>query len=127
MPFSAREAWFLDTTQQEFLSEMLLHCPLFISVLQEYALSVVPKPGLSEGYCAGVQEGGRNIIEQILNMTKERVTYYKGNLLQRQNAQIGAGLPKGKQLRPPEPPPVESRRLSGPIPPKPPESPPDQT
>lgn len=118
MPRSAREAWDLDTGKQEMLSGFLDSCPLFLGVLQEYALAVVPKPGFSEGYCAGVQEGGRNLIEKILNMTKERVTHNKGAMLQRKSGQVGAGLPSDKQLRPPAPPPFESRRLSGPIPPK---------
>ncbi len=115
-PWSAREGWDLDTNAQEALSNYLFQWPQFISVLQEYALAVVPKPGFSEAYCAGVQEGGRNLIEKILNMTKERLTHKAGRDLEKKNAQLGAGLPKGKQLRPSEIP--ASRRLTGPIPPK---------
>lgn len=125
LPYSFVQAWDLNTQDQEALSTLLAICPNFIPTLQEEALSMVAKAGMSGDYCAGVQEGGRSLLQKILNMTKERVTHRKGKHLQHQAAQVGAGMPGSRSLRPP--PVVTRERLSGPLPPKPPESPPDQT
>lgn len=122
-PYSAMEAWVVNSYDQETLSNLLLSMtgPNFIAYLREFALAIAAKPGMSGEYCAGVQEGARSVVEEILNMSKERYGYLQSRILERRNAQIGMGLPEGRRLRDPEP--FARTRLSGPLPP-PPESPP---
>lgn len=126
-PWSAMEEWVINKIDQENLSAFMLSMtgPNFLAYLREFSMNIAGRPGVSGDYVAGVQEGARSVVEEILNMTKERYGFLQARVLERRNAQIGMGLPEARRLRQPDP--IPRTRLTGPLPPKdetPPESPP---
>lgn len=122
VPFSYIANWEVNMDLQERW-EGVIGSPLGYEVtgyLREFALSIAgPAEGMNGDRLAGIQQGARMVVEEILNMTKARQDLIKANILKRRAAQVSLGLPPAKRLREPEP--LVRTRLTGPIPP------PDQT
>ena len=118
-PFSYMAAWEVDSDSQELWSN-IISSPLgvdLIGYLREFALSIAgPAEGMNGDRLAGIQQGARLVVEELLNMTKDRQTHIKARILQRRAAQVPVGMPPSKRLGKPEE--IKRTRLSGPIPPK---------
>lgn len=116
IPFSFIANWEVNSDLQETWGNLMLS-PLgyeAVGYLREFALSIAgPAEGMNGDRLAGIQQGARMVIEEILNMTKARQDLIKARILQRRAAQVSVGLPPTRRLREHEP--MSRVRLSGPI------------